>query len=151
MNLKSKKSAERRRGTPGETGSGKDLGNYTGFAHSRFTAHFRAAGAAYSTATYDPISAFLPNRLFKWIPQVAKYWFHGKHAFRDYETHGKGTGIYPIDDRVKISMAGDWGTGTDEARIVAAAMEKSEPDFTIHLGDVYYVGDNNEVRENFLG
>src|ERR1035437_8855390 len=48
-------------------------------------------------------------------------------------------------------LAGDWGTGTDEARIVAAAMEKSEPDFTIHLGDVYYVGDNNEVRENFLG
>jgi hypothetical protein len=25
------------------------------------------------------------------------------------------------------------------------------PDFTIHLGDVYYVGDGNEVRENFLG
>src|ERR1019366_1984772 len=63
----------------------------------------------------------------------------------------KGTGTYPIDDRVKISLAGDWGTGTDEARIVAAAMEPSEPDFTIHLGDVYYVGDNNEVRENFLG
>jgi hypothetical protein len=52
---------------------------------------------------------------------------------------------------VKISIAGDWGTGTDEARIVAAAMEKSDPDFTIHLGDVYYVGDANEVRENFLG
>ena len=52
---------------------------------------------------------------------------------------------------MKISIAGDWGTGTDEARIVAAAMEKSEADFTIHLGDVYYVGDANEVRENFLG
>jgi hypothetical protein len=74
-----------------------------------------------------------------------------KHAFRDYTTHGRGTGIYLIDDRLKISIAGDWGTGTDEARIVAAAMEKSEADFTIHLGDVYYVGDSNEVRENFLG
>jgi predicted phosphodiesterase len=30
-------------------------------------------------------------------------------------------------------------------------MEQSDPDFTIHLGDVYYVGDDNEVRENFLG
>jgi len=117
----------------------------------RISAHFHAAGAGYSTAAYDPISAFLPSRLLKWIPQVAKYWFHKKHAFRDYTTHGKGTGIYPIDDRVKISMAGDWGTGTDEARIVAAAMKKSEADFTIHLGDVYYVGDSNEVRENFLG
>jgi len=70
---------------------------------------------------------------------------------RDYTTHGKGTGIFPIDERVKISIAGDWGTGTDEARIVGTAMEKSDPDFTIHLGDVYYVGDGNEVRENFLG
>ena len=151
MRVKSNKSGERRRGTPQETGSGKDLGNFTGFANSRITAHFHAARAGYSTATYDPISAFLPNRLFEWIPRVAKYWFRKRHAFRDYTTHGKGTGTYPIDDRVKISLAGDWGTGTDEARIVAAAMEKSEPDFTIHLGDVYYVGDNNEVRENFLG
>jgi hypothetical protein len=66
-----------------------------------------------------------------------------KARVQDYTTHGKGTGIYPIDDRAKISIAGDWGTGTDEARIVAATMEKSDPDFTIHLGDVYYVGDGN--------
>src|ERR1039458_2636615 len=52
----------RRRETPGETGPGKDLGNFTGFAHSRITAHFHAALAGYSTATYDPIAAFLPNR-----------------------------------------------------------------------------------------
>jgi len=72
MRVKSKKSAERRRGTADETGSGKDLGNFTGFANSRITAHFHAARTGYSTATYDPISAFLPNRLFEWIPRVAK-------------------------------------------------------------------------------
>jgi hypothetical protein len=81
-------------GTPDETGSGKDLGNFTGFAHSRISVHFHAARTGYSTTTYDPIAAFLPSRLFTWIPQVAKYWFHKKHAFRDYTTHGKGTGIY---------------------------------------------------------
>ena len=100
MPLKSKTSTERRHGTPDGAGSGKDLGNFTGFAHSKISAHFHAARAAYSTTTYDP-----------------------------------------IDDRVKISIAGDWGTGTDEARIVAAAMENSDPDFTIHLGDVYYAGE----------
>jgi hypothetical protein len=151
MRVKYKKSAERRRPMPDQKAPGKDLGNFTGFAHSRASAHLQAARTGYSTATYDPISAFLPGRLFVWIAQVAKYWFHKKHAFRDYTAHGKGTGIYPIDDRVKISIAGDWGTGTDEARIVGAAMERSDPDFTVHLGDVYYVGDGNEVRENFLG
>ena len=101
---------------------------------ARKTAVICARGSA--VFFVSPFSLFLPSRLFTWIPQVAKYWFHKKHAFRDYTTHGKGTGIYPIDDRVKISIAGDWGTGTDEARIVAAAMETSDPDFTIHLGDV---------------
>ena len=96
MRVKSKKSAEPHRGTPDEEGSGKDLGNFTGFANSRIAAHFHAARAGYSTTTYDPISAFLPNRLFEWIPKVAKYWFHKRHAFRDYTTHGKGIGIYPI-------------------------------------------------------
>jgi hypothetical protein len=131
--------------------SGKDLGNFTSYNHSQIAAHFHASCSGYSTAAYSPISAFLPSRLLKWIPNVARFWFHKKHFFRDYTTKGKGTGIYPIDDRVKITIAGDWGTGTDEARIVASAMKQADPEFTIHLGDVYYVGDDNEVRENFLG
>lgn len=142
-------------GPGGETESGKepgkDLGNLTGFAHSAIAAHFRSSGSGYSSSTYNPIAAFLPGRLLKWIANIAKYWFQKKHAFRDYSAPGKGTGVFTIEDRVKISIAGDWGTGTDEAKMVAAAMEKSDPDFTIHLGDVYYVGDSNEVRENFLG
>ena len=59
---KSKKSAKRRHGTPDETSSGKDLGNFTGIEHSRITAHFHAALAGYSTATYDPIAAFQIGR-----------------------------------------------------------------------------------------
>src|SRR5580698_7838522 len=101
MPAKSKKTA----GRPEPSAEGKDLGNFTGFAHSRTAAHFHAALGGYSSATYDPIAAFLPGRLSKWIPQVAKYWFHKKHPFRDYTTAGKGTGIYPIADRVKISVA----------------------------------------------
>jgi hypothetical protein len=153
MRAKSKKNTERRLGTPDQKHSGKDLGNFTGFAHSRITSHFRVRADGIFNRDLRSPRGFPSQRGFLcgYLPAVAKYWFHKKHAFRDYTTHGKGTGIYPIDDRVKISLAGDWGTGTDEARIVAAAMEKSEPDFTIHLGDVYYVGDDNEMRENVLG
>jgi hypothetical protein len=114
MRVESKKSTEGSHAS----GSGKDLGNFTGFGHSRASAHLQAALGGYSSTTYDPIAAFLPGRLSKWIPQVAKYWFHKKHAFRDYSAGAKGSGIYQIADRVKISLAGDWGTGTDEARMV---------------------------------
>ncbi len=149
--MKSKTRTPQAGAKPGEAAHGKDLGNFTGFGHSRLAAHFRAAASGYSTGTYDPIGAFLPGRLLQWIPQVARYWFHKKHPFRDYTTSGKGTGVYPIADRAKISIAGDWGTGTDEARIVATGMQRGDPDYTIHLGDVYYVGNTTEVRENFLG
>ena len=151
MGGKPRKGVKRSSDTLEKKNSGKDLGNFTGLLHSKTASHLQAAGSGYSTEVYDPISAFLPGRLLKWIPQVAKYWFHKKHAFRDYTAHGKGTGIYPIEDRLKISIAGDWGTRYGRGRIVAAAMEKADPDYTIHLGDVYYVGDSNEVRENFLG
>ena len=30
-------------------------------------------------------------------------------------------------------------------------MQRGDPDYTIHLGNVYYVGNTTEVRENFLG
>jgi hypothetical protein len=148
---KSNNTAQAQSNEAADQPAGKDLGNFTSFLHGQTAANFHAAGSGYSTTTYDPISSFLPSNLIKWIPKVAKYWFHKKHAFRDYTAPERGTGIYALDDRVKISIAGDWGTGTDEARQVGAAIEKAESDFTIHLGDVYYVGDSNEVRENFLG
>ncbi|HVO60823.1 MAG TPA: metallophosphoesterase [Terriglobales bacterium] len=54
-------------------------------------------------------------------------------------------------DKVRIAVAGDWATGTDEAESVAEQMKAFKPHFTIHLGDVYYVGDPPEVSENCLG
>ncbi len=35
--------------------------------------------------------------------------------------------------------------------MVADRVAKAHPDFTIHLGDVYFVGGGTEVKENFLG
>src|ERR1700693_3857478 len=91
-------------GPGGETESGKepgkDLGNLTGFAHSAIAAHFRSSGSGYPSSTYNPIAAFLPGRLLKWIANIAKYWFQKKHAFRDYSAPGKGTGVFTIEDRV---------------------------------------------------
>jgi Calcineurin-like phosphoesterase len=129
----------------------KNLGNFHRMFHSGFASHFRAGGASYSEEAYSPLFGLLPSRLVKWIPHVVRYWFHKKHDFRDYTTPGKGNGIYSVEDRVTLSLLGDWGTGTDEAQKVADCTNQFAPDFTIHLGDVYYVGDVTEIRENYLG
>jgi hypothetical protein len=34
---------------------------------------------------------------------------------------------------------------------VADCVQRFAPDFTVHLGDVYFVGGETEIRENFLG
>lgn len=129
----------------------KDLGNFEGMLHTGFASHFRAGGSRYSETRYNPLNAFLPSHLAAWIPHVIRYWFHKKHPFRDYTTPGKGNGIFKIADRATFSLVGDWATGTDEAQKVADCVEQFAPDYTIHLGDVYFVGDESEVKENFLG
>ncbi len=65
-----------------------------------------------------------------------------------------GEGVYemrPAGGPTRIAITGDWGDGSDNARRVAAAMQALEPDYTIHLGDIYSVGSEEEVRHNFLG
>jgi hypothetical protein len=129
----------------------KDLGNFAGMLHTGFASHFRAAASRYSKTRYNPLNAFLPSHLAAWIPHVIRYWFHKKHPFRDYTTPGNGNGIFKIADHATFSLVGDWATGTDEAQKVADCVQQFGPDYTIHLGDVYFVGDESEIKENFLG
>ena len=134
-----------------QQGEGKDLGNFDGILHTGLASHFHAGGSRYSKTKYDPLNAFLPGHLAAWIPHVVRYWFHKKHVFRDYTTPGKGTGMFPIADQATLSLVGDWGTGTDEARKVSHCVQQFKPDYSIHLGDVYFVGDECEIKENFFG
>lgn len=138
----------------------KDLANFHNMLHTGFGSHFRAGASRYSRTTYDPLNAFRASHLSEWIPHVVRYWFHEKHAFPDYsanagadsdDAEANGNGIFTISDRSTFSFVGDWGTGTDEAQMVADCVQRFAPDYTIHLGDVYFVGDDTEIKENFFG
>ncbi len=54
------------------------------------------------------------------------------------------------DAAVRVALFSDWGTGTDEARRVAALMAQQRPDVAIHLGDIYYAGTREECDAHFL-
>jgi hypothetical protein len=68
--------------------------------------------------------------------------------------------IHPeaLHDDARILVVGDWGSGLERARNVAKWMEHELDDperrrrqtHVIHLGDVYYSGEESEFRENFL-
>lgn len=109
-----------------------------------------------SPPNYPPESMFSPSALWAWVRNYLAYIFHRKHYFPSY-TASPTLAVYELLDEnnspqnVKISIAGDWGTGTEEAEDVACAIQRFNPHFTLHLGDVYYVGNPASVNENCLG
>jgi len=56
-----------------------------------------------------------------------------------------------LPDNARIALAADWGTGLYGAPKIADAMKKvGGYDLLMHLGDVYYSGTEDEVRDRFL-
>lgn len=58
----------------------------------------------------------------------------------------------PADPEQKISFAlfGDFGTGLHHSRYIAKHIASLDPDYAIHLGDVYYAGRFSEFRHYFI-
>ncbi len=123
--------------------------------HSYYRSRLAAAGVFPKDGVFQRLRAFLSSNPLPWIAHVAKYFFNPRYAFQDYTNPAIDNGTYrfPDESPTRISIAGDWGTGTLESETVAESMRASgsEPDYTIHLGDVYYVGDQAEIYENCLG
>jgi len=125
-----------------------DLGEYKDLGRGPVTAYFRRVVAPFvpsDAGTLRRLAAFSSNirNWGKWASHVMRYITSPKHAFLNYGTE---SGVYAFDDKCKLAVAGDWGTGTDEAQHVMSAMKgKQNPDYTVHLGDVYYVGDQRAL------
>jgi hypothetical protein len=111
---------------------------------------------------HHKIGAFLSKHLFAWIWNYLKFRCLPRHKFLDYKDSTGEKGVYPLqgdsiardsdpNNPIRVSMAGDWGSGTSEAEQIADHMNTFNPHYTIHLGDIYYVGDREEVNENCLG
>lgn len=134
----------------------QDPRDLLGLKRSALHSHFRrTVDDLADTSKLPRLKAFLPQNLWPWVKNYLKYAFNRKHPFLSYPAHGE-QGVYQMKAAdggqiVKISIAGDWGTGTEEAAKVASGMLNFQPDYTIHLGDVYYVGDTEEINENCLG
>ncbi|MES2950534.1 MAG: metallophosphoesterase [Pseudomonadota bacterium] len=61
--------------------------------------------------------------------------------------------LLDMPNDVVLGVVGDWGTGAFEpnaaATKVAQQVGKAHPDYTVHLGDVYYAG-TGEEEENYM-
>jgi hypothetical protein len=58
----------------------------------------------------------------------------------------------PNSDNLRVAVFGDWGTGMYGAPVIADSIEKDPGvfDMVLHLGDVYYSGQPDEVRKQLV-
>jgi len=91
---------------------------------------------------------FLRHAIVKWAKEYLQHIFQRRRPLPPYAAHH--TGRYRLPNALRVALASDWGTGTASAYKVADEMTKSKPDVTIHLGDVYYSGTEDEYKTYFL-
>ena len=78
-----------------------------------------------------PESVFSPSALWTWLRAYLSYVFRKRHDFPGH-TLSPQNAVYELldehgSDTVRIALAGDWGTGTDEAASVAHQMKAFNP------------------------
>jgi hypothetical protein len=76
-------------------------------------------------------------------------WLKGlrKHAFVVADAAPQA-----ISNDYRMALLSDWGTGLYGAPVCAKSIERDPRriDLVVHLGDVYYAGDDNETKDRFL-
>lgn len=101
----------------------------------------------------NKLKIFIERRAWPWIVHCGKYLFSSKADFKTYE---QASGIFTARDtngastnNVTIALTADWGTCTWESATVAEKMMSHDPQYTIHLGDTYYTGNQEEMNMNY--
>ncbi len=116
--------------------------------------HFRTAidkaGRSFA-GKFPKLRNFGPTAYLEYMREYASHLFLRRVPFPD-ASHAPGRSIYR-DPRpsIHLGVAGDWASGTDESFVAARGLAHPLPDYTIHLGDVYFIGDKAEIDTNFLG
>jgi hypothetical protein len=152
---------------PAPSSSRKPLASFVKLSRDPAESHLRSAVMSPTGLVHAPLQAFESSDIWPWI----KNWFKAtyqtdieslsvptdkKHSFDPYPATGE-RGHYDLapllaaDGSIRIGLAGDWGTGTDVAQQISDNIKAADPELTIHLGDVYYVGEGDEVKQNCLG
>ncbi len=94
---------------------------------------------------------FLEARFWRWLVEYLRTVLRRRAKFLEYDLTDPRAGIHVMPDVVSVALAGDWGTGTISAYRVRDEILRRSPDITMHLGDVYYSGSQDEFDEYFLG
>lgn len=132
----------------------RNLRNYFGVntrsvhANNRFATDAKEKGvlpvAEKKTVAHN-LQDFFTNNVLAWF-------FHDWRVKKPY-TYPTKIGQESIHDireaNSTIALAADWGSDTPQAEYIGQKMFEKSPDYTVHLGDIYYSGIDTELKSNY--
>lgn len=91
------------------------------------------------------------QNIFQWLWKNLLHLGNTHYTYQTYHDVKTNNGIFKMDDEpgkeISVALLGDWASDTPESHNVAALC--GERDYSIHLGDSYYVGNEKEIACNF--
>ena len=103
------------------------------------------------------VSDFFESKFFSWFYHYFRSRFGPRHDFLNYSMQSDDNGIYKLEKTstldkpgISISLVADWATDTNESDRIGSLIESHKPDYSIHLGDIYFVGMKDEIAQNFF-
>ncbi len=84
----------------------------------------------------------------RWAEALLEYAIHAKVPFPVCPVSVDPPELtHAISDAAVFAVAGDWGTHNEASARIGHAMGELRPTHSIHLGDVYYAGTDDEERK----
>ncbi len=129
----------------------RDKKEFIGINRNSISSQFRAIADSIvkPAPTYDMNGLIGENKLSWVFKNICNL---GNSHYTPYPTYtGQGDGIFEIqkdgNELTTIALLSDWASDTAESQHIAAQVGTN--DYSIHLGDTYYVGNEKEIASNF--
>jgi hypothetical protein len=88
---------------------------------------------------------------FTWLLKCLSHLGNKKYPYQVYHKPAENNGIFTLETTngqgTTIALLSDWASDTPESVRVASLV--GAVDYTIHLGDTYYVGNSKEIADSF--
>ncbi|QRR01915.1 metallophosphoesterase family protein [Dyadobacter sandarakinus] len=131
-----------------------DLGHSEAENHAKTQLELYEKHVRDTSSVTNVISEFFSTNLIGFAWHYLKSRFGPRHPYQAYPRNGD-LGIYqlqssiPSRQEITLALLSDWGSDTAESDAVAHLVARYAPDYTVHMGDIYFVGSPQEVEENF--
>src|SRR5258708_17107580 len=139
---------------PLEKAPSRDTKDYLNLSRSVAKNHARTEKAKVLHRSSNKLANLLNRKWFLWVWHYLRSRFGCRHKFATYEgSVNNGTYLLKSSENnssIKIALVADWATDTTESKKIGEKIRDHQPDYTVHLGDTYFVGAPFEIENNFL-